>query len=220
MTEDVAAATGASFASAAVTVSWPRSCVVATDRDEDMAAESSIDTSRRPFEVGSRSENNSGEAISPAFADSLVCPETRSGSAAESGSTRSITVVSNAGAGRIEATSRMAPPVATTSAEPTTPPMISHRRPSILGPRLAALLRIGLLPGANVSASCEDSPCCSHSSLITLKFKSAGTLAGIRATVNRVCRRVCRKFIVPDNVSRHHFQGRSVRALMLAACGR
>ena len=79
----------------------------------------------------------SGEVTFPASADEYGEPGIRSGSAAEPGSTRSITVVSSAGTGRIEATSRTAPPVATTSAEPTTPPMISRprRRPKVPGPR-------------------------------------------------------------------------------------
>ncbi len=79
----------------------------------------------------------SGEVTVPASADEYGEPGIRSGSAAEPGSTRSITVVSSAGTGRIEATSRTAPPVATTSAKPTTPPMISRprRRPKVPGPR-------------------------------------------------------------------------------------
>ena len=46
-----------------------------------------------------------------------------------------MTVVSSTGVGRIEATSSMAPPVATTSAVPTTPPIINQRRAKDLGLR-------------------------------------------------------------------------------------
>ena len=208
---DISTAFGASPAFATGTTSWPGTGELATGCDEDVATESSIVASsslcewrpltrsrpdqRRgsagnrfvPCETGCRSENESGEAVFPAPAVSLDPSGTWSGSAAGSGSTRSITVVSNSGVEPMEATFRTAAPVVTTSAEPTTPPMISRCRSDVLGPRRAVLSRIGLLLGENVSASCEDLTCYSRSSLITVNFRSMMTLAGIRITVNRVC---------------------------------
>ena len=128
-------ASGAGSAFAMVTASWPGAGESIVDVGEDVAPGSPAASSRRARE--SRSGDASGETLFPtAPADCRERPGTPSGSAGEPGSTRSTTTVSSAaGAGWTGPTSSMTPPVATTSAEPTTTPIISRRRPGIPGLR-------------------------------------------------------------------------------------
>ena len=118
-------------ASATVTGSGPGSDDAFAGSGEEANAENSTAASGRGDGAGC----SSGDASCPASDNAVGRSDARTDAAAEPGRSRSITVVSSAGAERMGATSRMTPPVATTSAEPTTPPMIGHRRTTNPGPR-------------------------------------------------------------------------------------
>ena len=141
-------------ASVAVAASPTSFDVAAISGDGGEVSESSTFACAGAVVGASRAEGASGVEILPVAADGFWRASTAPDTSAEPGSARSMTVVSAAGVEGPEAMSRRAPPVATKSAETTTPPMISHRRTDVLGLLRADLSMIGFLLGAYTSATC------------------------------------------------------------------